>query len=182
MGIKRKILSFTDFKKGKNTLENPVEHPIKESVSSVSRDEMIEKLNKKFPNIWTKKSEDFYNDPKKNTGIWTGGEGSTFVDANKEKEAFNVTGNGDKNYVEEVHKDLAKFLEANGWYTESYDAGTFFFYPINSAAESVTEAKKEKKEAEPEEASIYKRNILDFKKFKKGKDSVQGEPIKPIKK
>ncbi len=95
-----------------------------------SRDEMIVLLNKKFPNIWTKKSEDFYNDPKENRGIWTGGEGSTFVDAAKKKEAFNIHGNDPKNYIDEVHKNLYKFLEEHGWYTESYDAGTFFFYPI----------------------------------------------------
>jgi hypothetical protein len=31
MSIKRKILSFSDFKKGKNSLEKPVKYPIKES-------------------------------------------------------------------------------------------------------------------------------------------------------
>lgn len=187
MAIKRKILTFKDFKKGKNTLENPEKHPIKESEvfeegKVPTRDEMIVLLNKRFPNIWTKKSEEFYNDPKKNTGIWTGAEGSTFVDIHKKVPAFNVYDIGDKNYIDEVHKTLHKFLKDHGWYTESYDAGTFFFYPINNvAAESVTEAKKEKKEKAPEEASIFKRNILDFKKFKKNKDTVQDEKLKPVK-
>lgn len=44
--------------------------------------------------------------------------------------------------------------------------------------EAVEEAKKEKVD---KEASIFKRNILDFKKFKDGKDTVQKEKLKPIK-
>lgn len=97
------------------------------------RDEMMAKLKAKFPNIWIRKSEEF---EKGNTrGIWTGSEGETFVDANKKIPAFNPYSsifydNSKKNsYVDEVHKTLAKFLDDNGWYTESYDPGTFFFYP-----------------------------------------------------
>lgn len=107
---------------------------INESVSPISRDDMMSKLSKKFPNIWIKKSEAF--DPKNTRGIWTGSEGETFVDANKKVAAFNPSSSifydesADKNYVSEVHKSLAKLLADNGWYTESYDPATFFFYPV----------------------------------------------------
>jgi hypothetical protein len=223
MTIKRKILSFTDFKKGKDSLEKPAKHAIKESnvseegkpgdswivfnktdgfyaspetftreeaekfvedfpkrfekqgyyltgnrerikpeevvldiqpadeadsedlddteepepfesetmhIKPVSRDEMIVKLNKRFPNIWTKKSEDFSKEYP-NTGIWTGAEHSTFIDAAKKIEAFDTSGDGGKNYVDEVHKTLNNFLTMNGWYAESYDAGTFFLWPVD---------------------------------------------------
>jgi hypothetical protein len=37
------------------------------------------------------------------------------------------------------------------------------------------------KEKEPKDASVFKRKILDFKTFSKGKDTVQHEKLKPIK-
>jgi ClpP class serine protease len=54
MAIKRKILDYKTFKKGKNTLENPEKHPIKEGLNEnhynldfkqyITIDEMIKKL------------------------------------------------------------------------------------------------------------------------------------------
>lgn len=107
-----------------------------------SRDEMMRLISIKFPNIWLKKSEDFYKDKSKNTGIWTGSEGSTFVDNDKKIPAFNLAGSYGYNilhspgkkkiYIEEVHFKLYNFLKENGWYAEPYDAGTVFLYPINN--------------------------------------------------
>lgn len=96
------------------------------------REELMDKLRKKFPNVWIKKGEEF--GPDYRTAIWTGAEGTTFVDKNKKIPAFNVMSSvshfKSKDYVHEVHKRLADFLANEGWYAESYDPGTFFFYPI----------------------------------------------------
>lgn len=103
-----------------------------------TRDEMMDLISKKFPNIWMKKSEDFKKDDN-NRGIWTGAEGSTFIDDAKKVLAFNPVGAYSydksiaKNYVNEVHKTLAKFLKEHGWYAEFYDDATVFFYPIWSS-------------------------------------------------
>ena len=107
------------------------------------RDEMMEKLRKRFPNIWIKPAEDFYKDkhPRAKYAIWTGSEGNTFVDNNKKIAAFNPTDSIfynpkiDKSYDNEVHVTLAKFLRKNGYYAEFYDAGTIFFWPIKTPNE-----------------------------------------------
>lgn len=101
------------------------------------RDEMIEKLRKRFPNIWFKKAEEFGKNQSPN-GIWTGSEGNTFVDKNKKITAFNpvdsyfYNSNAKKSYVDEVHVTLDKFLKDNGYYAEFYDAATIFLYPIHN--------------------------------------------------
>lgn len=98
------------------------------------REVLMDKLRKKFPNIWIKRGEEFSKE--KEGSIWTGAEGKTFVDKNKKIPAFNAISSisydasKSKDYVNEVHKRLADFLAKEGWYTESHDPGTFFFYPI----------------------------------------------------
>jgi len=152
MSIKRKILTYKDFTKGKNTLENPVKHSIKESEDSIykpgtdksftPREEMIKLLNQKFPNV-VAKSERFKKDDV--NGIWSAAENSSFVDNAKKISAFNTSGSYsynpklDKDYDMEVHKTLAKFLKDHGWYTEFYDDATPIFYPIHNTNESVNE-------------------------------------------
>lgn len=123
---------------------NGIQPKLFESVNVPNRDDMMTLLSQQFPNIWLKKSEDFKRDDN-NKGIWTGAEGSTFINAEKTIPAFNPIGSYsfnksiNKNYINEVHKTLYKFLNSHGWYAEFYDNATIFFYPIiNSIKESAT--------------------------------------------
>lgn len=51
MAIKRKILTFADFKKGKNSLENPAKHPIKESLDEELTDDAKDFIQKKIKKL-----------------------------------------------------------------------------------------------------------------------------------
>jgi len=111
--------------------------------SFTPREEMIKLLHQKFPNVIAR-TERFKKDDV--NGIWSGAESSSFIDDAKKIDAFNPSGaysynpRLDKDYVLEVHKKLAKFLEDNGWYTEFYDDATPIFYPIHNTNESVHHA------------------------------------------
>lgn len=104
----------------------------KKEKNAPSRDEMMDLLKKRFPNLSMKKGEKFNDEQRRNRSIWVMAEGSSFVDKDKKVEAFNVKDPSDNRYELEVHKTLNNFLEKNGWYAESYDAGTFFFWPIKN--------------------------------------------------
>ena len=144
---KRKILDFKEFSKGKDSVQEPKKHVIKEGESKAptSREEMLKLLHQKFPNVIAK-SEPFQKDDKR--GIWSGAENSSFIDDAKKISAFNPTDSYsynprlDKDYEEEVHKTLHKFLKEHGWYTEFYDAGTPIFYPVWGANEALINEKE----------------------------------------
>lgn len=110
---------------------------LSDSGKFVPRDEMMELIKKKFPNIWVKPSEEFSKDKNyAGRGIWSGAESSTWIDNEKKIPAFNPSGayaydsKINKNYDNEVHKTLSKFLKDDGWYAEFYDNATVFFWPI----------------------------------------------------
>jgi hypothetical protein len=112
---------------------------VSDSGKFVPRDEMMELIKKRFPNIWVKPSEEFSNDKNyAGRGIWSGSESSTWIDDAKKIPAFNPYGayaynpRLDKDYENEVHKTLAKFLRDHGWFAEFYDDATVFFWPINA--------------------------------------------------
>lgn len=90
-----------------------------------TRDELMVLLKNKFPNIWTKPSEEFNG---KGGAVWTGTD--SYIDSNKKIPAFNPFGSN-KKYEMDVHVDLVKFLNKYGYYVESYDCGTYFIYSIN---------------------------------------------------
>jgi hypothetical protein len=143
---KRRILDFKAFAKGKDSVQEPKKHLIKEGAERTpptSREEMLKLLHQKFPNVIAK-NEPFQKDDTR--GIWSGAENSSFIDKDKKISAFNPVGSYsynqrlDKNYEEEVHKTLHKFLKDHGWYTEFYDNATPIFYPIWGANESLMES------------------------------------------
>lgn len=90
----------------------------------MSRDELIQELETKFPNKSFRTSEEF--DGSEN-GIWTSGEdgythkGMTFFD-------YYTQDGGSQSYIFGVHKTMHNFLEQRGWYCEWYDAGTVIIY------------------------------------------------------
>jgi hypothetical protein len=82
-------------------------------------DQLMEKLEKKFPKAWFKEGG-LFNSAHAGT-IWTG-EGSY---NNKGEELFKYHEFVGK-YDMGIHKDLREFLDKNGAYAEAYDSGTYF--------------------------------------------------------
>ena len=92
-------------------------------MNNMKKEELIELLQKKFPQCWFKDGGEFSNS--NSSSIWSG-EGSTIKG---KKLVDNYTDS--KDYVLAVHKSMVKFLDKHGWYPELYDSGTVFFYPNN---------------------------------------------------
>ena len=86
-----------------------------------TRDELLELLEKKFPDCWFKEGEMFGSGHA--GSIWSG-EGS-IIDG---MDLVNDYAQGNK-YIMGVHHKMDAFLEKHGWYHELYDSGTVFFYP-----------------------------------------------------
>jgi hypothetical protein len=87
---------------------------------ATTRASLIKQINKRFPDIWMKPSEEF-NGSK--GAIWTG-EGSDIDNVS----AFEHYGYRD---TMGIHPDLWNFLKAKGWHCEWYDGGTVFIYNDN---------------------------------------------------
>lgn len=92
-----------------------------------TRDEMMELLEGKYPNMFLRTTEEF--DGSKG-GIWTSGEdGLTAKDGFK---LFNYYAEDfqEKRYIFGVHKEIRSLLEKHGWFAEWYDCGTIMLYLI----------------------------------------------------
>ena len=89
-----------------------------------TREEMLAKINKAYPKLFTKTTEEF--DGGKG-GIWSSGESG--VTAKDGYRLFNYYAEGNK-YDIGVHNEIGKLLEKNGWYAEWYDCGTIMFWLI----------------------------------------------------
>jgi len=100
---------------------------LNEGMQAMSRDELMNALEKMYPKAWFKDGEDFRNDGSNNS-IWTG-EGSY---ANNGMELFNYYSEDyeEKNYIMGVYKPLHNFLKSVGYFAESNDPGTYLIYPI----------------------------------------------------
>jgi hypothetical protein len=89
-----------------------------------TREQMITKLNKAYPTLFIKTTEEF-NGGK--GGIWSSAEsGVTAKDGHR---LFNYNAVG-KKYDSGVHKAIGNLLEKNGWYAEWYDCGTIMFWLV----------------------------------------------------
>ena len=86
-----------------------------------NRNELIEILEKEFPGCYFKEGE-FFSSTHKST-IWSG-EGSIIDDM----EMLN-THSLSEEYIMGVHKKMVDFLDEHGWYHQTHDSGTVFFYP-----------------------------------------------------
>jgi len=103
------------------------EQKLNEGMQAMSRDELMNALEKMYPKAWFKDGEDFRNDGSNNS-IWTG-EGSY---ANNGMELFNYYSEDyeEKNYIMGVYKPLHNFLKSVGYFAEPNDPGTYLIYPI----------------------------------------------------
>src|SRR6185312_12524374 len=100
-------------------------------MKSMSRDKLMKLLEKEFPNMWMKYSEEF-NGNDDVEAIWTG-EGSYLLDEHHGKVPLfdynaGFTDRQERVYVMGIYKKLRTLLESNGWYSEWYDGGTVFLY------------------------------------------------------
>lgn len=94
---------------------------------ATKREEMLGILNKKYPNLFTKNTEEFKSDFK--GGIWTTGESGIYA-----KDGFKLFDyyayNRQKKYELGVHNEIGNLLEKHGWYAEWYDCGTIMLWQI----------------------------------------------------
>ena len=87
----------------------------------MNRDNLIDLLNKTYPKLNARISEEFDGRP---NGIWVSGEsGHT---ASDEHPLFSYYNEDYKEvrYVFGIHKEVRDLIEPQGWYCEWYDAGT----------------------------------------------------------
>lgn len=110
-----------------------------------NRDQIMKGLEELIPEItFLKKSEEF--DGKKG-GIWTSDEydwlynGLPPFDHSVEYDDFPRSWAGDKKhgelnvktmYVNGIHREIHSWLEERGWYSKWYDAGTLFFWRLET--------------------------------------------------
>jgi hypothetical protein len=91
----------------------------------LSREELIAKLTKAYPEMNCMLTEDFYSDSGNEGGIWLCGEDSILD--RRGKELFSYYNDGSQ-YKFGVVNHLVNFLDRNGWFAEWYDAGTIMLW------------------------------------------------------
>ena len=91
---------------------------------ATTRERLMQKLQKAYPNAHIKPSEDFNG---RDGAIWIGAE--DMYDRNGDA-VFNYWTENHTKYDLGVIKHFNNFIERNGWYAEWYDAGTVFLYQI----------------------------------------------------
>jgi hypothetical protein len=94
---------------------------------ALNREEMMELLMKKFPDMYLRTTEEFYGE-KEGTGIWC----CSVEDRQIWKKIliFNYYTGDPNKYTNGVSKSFDLLLDVNGWYFEWNDPGTIMFYPI----------------------------------------------------
>ena len=97
-----------------------------------SESALMADLKATFPALWFRPIREFGKDYANMIGVWTGG--STCMP--DEMPIFNELEHGsDDEWDGHVHKGFTAWLESRGWYTETYDTGTYFIIPIAYARE-----------------------------------------------
>ena len=97
-----------------------------------SESQLMADLKATFPALWFRPLREFGKDYANMIGVWTGGSG----DMPDGLPIFNELEHGcEEEWDGHVHKGFTAWLELRGWYTETYDAGTYFVIPIAYALE-----------------------------------------------
>lgn len=92
----------------------------------ISREKLIQKLEKAYPTMMLRDTEDF--DGEKG-GIWTSGEDAPLDKTNMPLFDYWNEDYSGKKYIFGVRVHLHDFLERNGWFAQWHDAGTMMLYP-----------------------------------------------------
>ena len=92
---------------------------------ATKRDELMELLAKKYPNMFMRTTEEFDGEA---GGIWSSGEDG--LPAKDKHPLFNYYSQDSrqKRYIGGVHKEIYTFLEKHGWYGQWNDPGTIMFW------------------------------------------------------
>jgi hypothetical protein len=90
---------------------------------ALDRQEMMDKLEEKYPNLFMRTTEEF-NGSK--GGIWSSGENGD--QAKDGRPLFNYYTENYNLYTSGVHKEIYDLLEENGWWAEWNDPGTIMFW------------------------------------------------------
>jgi hypothetical protein len=96
-------------------------------METATREHMLALINKKYPKLFTKTTEEFNGS---DGGIWSGAEDGLCAKDGFELFNYYAEDYSEKKYVLGVHKEIGNLLESNGWYAEWYDAGTIMFWKI----------------------------------------------------
>jgi len=92
----------------------------------VTASELIVEINKIYPNLNMRLSEDFNGN---RGGVWVNGTEDGLVGKNNRLLFdYYAEDSSEKHYIFGCNKELHKQLEKHGWYAEWYDAGTMFFW------------------------------------------------------
>jgi hypothetical protein len=91
----------------------------------ISREKMMQKLQKSYPSMMLRLTEDF--DGCKG-GIWTSGEDAPEDRTGMKIFDYYTQDYKEKNYIFGVRVHLHEFLSRNGWYAEWHDAGTMMLW------------------------------------------------------
>jgi len=92
---------------------------------SLTRDELIEELEERYPKATFRTTEEFDGS---GGGVWTSGENQQQLHAGLPLFDYYTQDGGSNSYVFGVRTFLHDWLEENGWYCEWYDAGTVMIY------------------------------------------------------
>lgn len=94
---------------------------------SLTRDDLITELEKRYPKQTFRTSEEFNGSE---GGVWTSGEDCGQLHAGLPLFNYYSQDGGSESYVFGIRTFLHEWLEENGWYCEWYDAGTIIIYEI----------------------------------------------------
>jgi hypothetical protein len=90
-----------------------------------SRTQMMNKLEKKYPNLFMRTTEEFNGSE---GGIWSSAENGD--EAKDGFPLFEYYTENHTRYELGVHNEIYEFLEKYGWYAEWNDPGTIMFWKI----------------------------------------------------
>jgi len=93
----------------------------------LTRDELIAKLEAKFPNMLLRTTEQFNGST---GGIWTSAEDDEHTWGGLPLFNYYSQDGGSKKYTFGVNNHLYNFLEDNGWYAEFNDPGTVMLWEM----------------------------------------------------
>jgi len=94
---------------------------------AITRERLIAKLEKAYPNMFLRPTEEFNGSE---GGIWTSGEDSPEDRSGLPLFNYWTTDMKEDYYIFGVRVHFHNFLERNGWYAEWHDAGTMMIWEI----------------------------------------------------
>ena len=95
----------------------------------MNREELIAELQRRYPKMFFKTSEEFFTD-KTEGGIWTTAECTDQLHSGLPLFDYYSQDGGSRHYTFGVNNFLHNWLEEQGWYCEFYDPGTVMIWEM----------------------------------------------------